>query len=50
MNEFLLNLVSQLLNENESRVSIIEYGKNGANVVINFDEFLIGDNNKRTLF
>ena len=46
MNEFLLNLVSQLLDENESRVSIIEYG---ANVVINFDEVSVGANNKRTL-
>ena len=43
MNEFLLNLASQLLNENESHVSIIEYGKNGTNLVINFDEFSIGD-------
>ena len=50
MNEYLLNLVSQLLNENESRVSIFEYGKNGANVVINLDKFSIDDNNRRTLF
>ena len=56
MNLFLTNLVSQLIdetgddNDDKSRVSIIEYGSNSANILIGLDEFPLNDDDRKEKF